>query len=161
MFNTLEYLEDIQKRLKLTAAYTFTRISSIEALEGVISGDRKAKKFFAVDDSQEGMLYEGESGGWFERRPIMIMLLNKLDRYPDMDGRTKALDETRIIYKKIISKIVHDRDEKGIPELTYFDESKIPFNEIAGQFANGSAGIYFTFTIDVPVNMKYDESDWN
>lgn len=159
MFNILEYLEDLQKKLKLTSDYQFSRISSITNLEEVILGERKAKKFFAVDDSQDGTLYEGEGGGWFEKRPILVMLLNKLDRFPDMDGRSKALGETRIIYQKLIARITHDKDE-GLQELQYLNED-IPFNEIAGHFAGGAAGLYFTFTIDVPVNMEYDESDWN
>lgn len=159
-FDALKYMETLQQKLKLTADYKFCRISSIKNLEEVITADRRTKKFFAVDDSQEGILYEGESGGWFERRPILVMLLKKLDKYPDMEGRSQILNEVRVIYKKLIAKISHDKEE-GIPELQYFDQTDIPYIEVPGVFANGSAGLYFTLAIDIPTNMEYDESDWS
>lgn len=159
MFDALKYFKNIQKKLKLTADYSFCRISSIKNLEEVILNDRENKKFFAVVDAKEGLLFEGDSSCWFDRGPVTIMLLNKLDRYPDMDGREEALSETKTIYKKIVSKLNHDKEE-GVPELQYFDSSDIPYVEIAGLFANGSAGLYFTLAIDVPTNMEYDEQDW-
>ena len=45
--------------------------------------------------------------------------------------------------------------------LTYLNTEHVSFDEVPGEYSGGTAGIFFTFTIDIPVNLEYDESDWN
>ena len=75
-----------------------------------------------------------------------------------MEGRKRILTEVRSVYKKIIARLIIDKDE--IPDLNYLELTNIPFNEVPGNFADGTAGIYFTFSVDFPVNMEEDGSDW-
>lgn len=158
-FNVLEYLHGLQQKLNATKNYEFCRVSDPKMMEEVIMGSKRATRFFAVDDSQEGILFEGDGGGWFERRPVVVFLLGKLNRWPDMDGRARILNEVRDIYRKIISRLV--RDSRMEEALDYLNTEDIPFDEVPGEYSGGTAGIFFTFTIDIPVNMEYNESDWN
>lgn len=158
-FNIIEYLHGLQRELKATSGYEFCRVSDPKNMEEVLQNSKRKDRFFAVDDSQEGVIFAGDGDGWFERRPVVVFLLGKLNRWPDMDGRAKILDETRAIYRKLISRLLLDRDR--YEELLYLNTESIPFDEIPGQFSGGTSGIFFTFTIDIPVNLEYDESDWN
>lgn len=158
-FNVLEYLKQVRQELKATREYQFCRVSDPKMMEEVITGNKRASRFFAVDDSQEGILFEGDSGGWFERKPVVVFLLGKLTRWPDMDGREKILNEVRVIYRKIVARLNRDRELEEC--LTYLNTEHIPFDEVPGEYSGGTAGIFFTFTIDIPVNLEYDESDWN
>lgn len=158
-FNIIEYLQQLQRELKATSGYEFCRVSDPKNMEEVIQSCKRKDRFFAVDDSQEGMIFASDGDGWFERRPVVVFLLGKLKKWPDMDGRENILVETREIYRKLIARLLRDRDEHE--ELIYLNTDSIPFDEIPGQFSGGTAGLFFTFTIDVPVNLEYDESDWN
>lgn len=157
-FNITGYLHRLQQELKDTSDYEFCRISDPKSMEEVLQNSKRKERFFAVDDSQEGITFEGDGGGWFERRPVVVFLLVKLSRWPDMDGREKILNEVRGIYRKLLARLIHDREE--FEPLFYINPENIPFDEIPGQFSGGTAGLFFTFTIDVPVSLEYNESDW-
>lgn len=157
-FDAIGYLSQLQKKLKDTSGYEFCRVSDPKNMEEVLQACKRKDRFFAVDDSQEGITFEGEGGGWFERRPVVVFLLGKLSRWPDMAGREKILNEVRRIYRKLLARLIHDR-EKYEP-LAYLNTESIPFDEIPGQFSGGTAGLFFTFTVDIPINLEYDESDW-
>ncbi len=158
-FNIIGYLQTLKEGLKATGDYEFCRVSDPQMMEEVIQNCKRKDRFFAVDDSQEGMIFEGDGGGWFERRPVVVFLLGKLGKWPDMDGRQRILTEVRGIYRKLVSRL--DRDRMEIEELAYLNTDAIPFDEIPGEYCGGTAGLFFTFTIDLPVNLEYDESDWN
>lgn len=157
-FDVVEYLRRLQKELKNTAEYEFCRVSDPKNMEEVLQSCKRKERFFAVDDSQEGITFEGDGSGWFERRPVVIFLLCKLSRWPDMDGREKILNEVRGIYRKLLTRLIRDRDK--YEALAYLNTESIPFDEIPGQFSGGTAGLFFTFTIDIPVSLEYNESDW-
>lgn len=156
-FNITEYLKHLQQSLKSTAGYTFCRVSDPKMMEEVIQSSHRSDRFFAVDDSQEGAIYEGEGGGWFEQRPVVVFLLGTLLRWPDMDGRDRILRETRAIYHKLVSRLIRDRET--IEAFSYLN-TDIPFDEVPGEYSGGTAGLFFTITVDIPVNLEYNESDW-
>lgn len=158
VFNVIDYLGTLQRGLKRTTAYQFCRISDPKSMEEVIQNSKRSERFFAVDDSQEGITFRGDGGGWFERRPVVVFLLGKLSKWPDMDGREDILEEMRGIYRQLLARLIHD--QSFYEALSYMDEENISFDEIPGEFAGGTAGLFFTFTVDIPVNLEYDESEW-
>lgn len=157
-FDIISYVRDLQQNLKATSGYEFCRVSDPKAMEEVIQNSKRCERFFALDDSQEGMIFQGDSGGWFEHRPIVIFLLGKLSHWPDMPGRERILNEVRNIYRKIVTRLIHD--QAHYEPLAYLDASNIPFDEIPGEFAGGTAGLFFTFTVDIPLNLEYNGADW-
>ena len=44
--------------------------------------------------------------------------------------------------------------------MAYLADDSIPFDEIPGEFAGGTAGLFFTFTVDIPLNLEYNGADW-
>lgn len=158
IFDIIDYCRRLQQSLKRTSGYEFCRVSDAKAMEEVLQNSKRCNRFFAVDDSQEGITFCGDGGGWFERRPVTIFLLGKVAKWPDMNEREKVLNEMRYIYRQLLSRLLHDQAE--FEPLTYLNEGDISFDEIPGEFAGGTAGLFFTFTVDIPVNLEYDESEW-
>lgn len=157
-FNITEYVRGIQQSLKATSGYEFCRVSDPKAMEEVIQNSKRCDRFFALDDSQEGMIFQGDSGGWFEHRSVVVFLLGKLSKWPDMTGRERILNEMRNIYRKIVSRLIRDREH--YEALAYLADDSIPFDEIPGEFAGGTAGLFFTFTVDIPLNLEFNGADW-
>lgn len=155
MFDPIEYMKGISENLSLTSGkYKFTTVSGIDNLEGVLSNSRRENYFFAVDDSQDGVTFRGAGSGYYERRPYTVFLLGKAD-YGDMAKRNEVLNETKEVYRHILSRMLKDKTSIHVLKM-----DQIQFNEVPPAFATGCSGLYFTFTVENPVNLVYDESVW-
>lgn len=156
MFDPITYMQTLHSKLKLTnETYRFCKVSGIAALEEVLESFKREKHFFAVDDSQDGITFRGAGGGYFERRPYTVFILGKAD-YGNMAQRETVLAEAKTIYRNILSKLVKDK-----LAIQVIDMQSIRFFEVPPAFAFGSAGIYFIFTVENPVNLTYDAESWD
>lgn len=157
MFDVLAYMEAIRASLKLTKDdYLFARVSGVDNLEEVLSNSKRHNKFFAVNDAQNFQTLGGTH--YNERRHYTIYLLAKCG-YNEMDKRTAILAEARAIYRSILSKMIVDRHNQanGLESLS---TARINANEVPSAFADGMAGIYFSFHIDNPVDLTFNAADW-
>lgn len=156
MFDPIVYMETLHGKLKLTATkYKFARVSGVAALEEVLEGFKREKLFFAVDDSQDGVTFRGAGGTYFERRQYTVYIIGRAD-YGNMDQRAEILTEAKTIFRSILTKLI--KDKLSIPVLS---AENIRFFEVPPAFAFGSAGLYFIFTVENPVNLVYDAAQWN
>jgi len=155
MFDPVVYMKSLKLSLKLTKDnYRFTTVSGVTALEDIITKDQKEKRFFAVDDSQDGKTFRGAGGGFFERRQYTVFVLRKV-AFNDPSGRLSALEEAKTIYRKILARMIKDKNL-----ISFIDLSEIPFYEVPPAFATGCSGIYFMFRVNNPIDLLYDGSDW-
>ena len=158
MWNAVPYFENISNKLKLTAGkYHFCRVTGLGYLEDVLANMKTKNAFFAVDDSDDGMTIR-KGGAYFNRRSVVIYILKKYN-FLRQDEREAVLQETRAIREKITSRLIKDSNE--VEEMYYLNKDRIPYHEVSGYFAAGTAGVYFIVTIEEPVNLCYDASDWN
>ena len=155
MFDPITYMQLLHSKLKLTSEkYKFARVSGVAALEEVLEGFKRNKFFFAVDDSQDGVTFRG-GGSYFERRTYTVYIIGRAD-YGNMDQRTEILTEAKTIFRSILTRLI--KDKLTIPVLS---AENIRFFEVPPAFAFGSAGLYFMFTVENPVNLVYDAAAWN
>lgn len=155
MFDPIVYMQLLHTKLKLTKdKYKFARVSGVAALEEVLEGFKRNTHFFAVDDSQDGITFRA-NGAYFERRPYTVYLIGRA-KYGDMDQREEILAEAKTIFRSILSRLI--KDKLTIPVLNM---EQIRFFEVPPAFAFGSAGLYFMFTVENPVNLVYDATAWN
>lgn len=159
MFNPNTYFEIIANSLKDLSEYYFTTVSGLAHLEGVLNNAKKTTRFFALDDSDDGHIMKGGGYGFYERRFYTCYILKRVD-YTNMSERNAARDEARTIFRKILSKMITD-EVRQQNKLDFLDTSRIRFFEFPGIIGPGCGGIYFTFSVDNPVNLQYDESDWS
>lgn len=157
MWNAVTYFETLCNQLIATKTnFKFCRVSGLSQLEDVLTNWTKNKAFMAVDDSDDGTTISTGSG-YFNRRTIVVIILKKFNIL-NMTERETILNECRIIYKSIISRLL--KDSQKVEGLMYLDKMRIPYHEVPGQFAGGTCGLYFTITVDEPINLIYNESDW-
>ena len=154
MFEPITYMQQLHSQLNLTKEkYLFTKVSGVGALEGVIENSRRNSYFFAIDDSQDGTTIR-RSGAYFERRQYTVFILGKAE-YGDMDARAAVLNEAKTIFRHLLSRLI--KDKLTIPVL---DMERIRFYEVPPAFATGCSGLYFIFSVENPVNLVYDATEW-
>jgi hypothetical protein len=158
MFNPITYFENIQKTLKATANYKFAKVSGLSHLEQVLQNLKRNKKFLAISDIDDGMTYEGGGSAYYERRTYTVFILLRTGQHGDVDVRNEKMSEARSIYRQILSKII--KDKVYTAEMNQMNTDKIQFNEIPGALLSGLTGLYFTFSVDNPINLVYDEEQW-
>jgi len=155
MFDPAAYIKNVCDHLKITKGkYLFTKVSSIGSLEGILANSRRDSYFFAVDDSQDGVTFRGAAGGFFERRMYTVFILGKAD-YGDQEKRDEVLEEAKQIYRHTLSKMIKDKFSIPVVKL---DQTR--FYEVPPAFATGCSGLYFTVTVENPINLVYDGNVW-
>lgn len=158
MWNAVNYFKSLNNRLKLTwGKHILCRSTGLNHLEDLISKMTKYNNFTVVDDSDDGATIRG-GGGYFNRRSVIVYILKKYDFRSQEDRETK-LNECREIYRKFVSRLLKDSGE--LPELAYLNKVRIPYHEVPGYFVAGTTGLYFIVTIDEPVDLQFDPSDWD
>lgn len=159
MWNAITYFQTLATKLKATKTnYCFCRVSGINNLEDVLANGQRYKAFFAVDDSDDGVTIQ-RGGGYFNRRAIVVYILKKY-KITDMTDRENTMNECRSIYKSILSKLIKDCSDYSPFELSYLDKTRIPYHEVPGMFAVETTGLYFILTIEEPIELVYDATEW-
>lgn len=157
MWNAVEYFETKTGKLKLTKGkYTFCRVTGINNLEDVLANMQESKAFLAVDDTDDGVTIQ-KGGGWFNRRAVFVYILQKYQFNNQIDREQKT-NETRRIREKLLSLLI--KDASSVEGLMYLDKTRFPYHEFPGFFSAGTCGLYFSFTIDEPVELIYDANDY-
>ena len=157
MWNANEYFTSLTNKLLITKnKYTFCRISSIDHLEEILS-NAKQKAFIAVDDTDEGVTMQTPGGGFINRRSVVVFILHQF-KTKDFDDRVVKMSEIRTVYKRFLSKILID--SYSVPGIKFLDRGRIPYHELPGVFAVETCGLYFTLMLDEPVELVYDEQEW-
>lgn len=158
MFKPIQYFESLQQKLLDTQDFHFAKVSGLSHLEEVVTSVKKYSKFFAIDDIDDGMTYEGGGYSYFERRTYTIFILLRYGQHNDITKRNEQMEKARAIYRKLLSKIVHDKVYDN--SLRFLNTDSIKFNEFPGHVLTGFTGIYFTISVDNPVKLVYDSSEW-
>lgn len=158
MWNAVDYFKNLHSKLKKTNFdYHFCRVSGLNMLEDILSNYSSKNAFLAIDDSDDGSTITN-FGGYFNRRSITVFILKKY-KINEMELREEILNECRSIYISLLSKLLIDK--AIVPGLMYLDNKQIPYHEVPGQFAGGTTGIYFVLTIEEPINLVYDATEWD
>lgn len=151
----INYIEkEIKEKLKLTKDYKYCKISTVADLEGVLDNERRNKDFFVVLEGGTGYLHT-ENDKVIENYGLSILIISKWDN-KNMDYRSEIVNKSKLIYKKIVSKLLYEKENENKDFL--FLNEKIPFSILS--FSN-FAGILFTITNDTSQNLKYNRDDWN
>jgi hypothetical protein len=154
MFDPITYMQQLHGELKATKDdYSFARVSGVSDLEEVLNKYKRSTRFFAVDDAQDGITFRS-GGAYFERRSYTVYILGRAE-YGNMDQRTEILTEAKAIFRSILTRLI--KDKLNIPVLS---AESIRFFEVPPAFAFGTAGLYFIFTVENPVNLVYNATDW-
>lgn len=160
-FDVYTYFTEIAKKLKASKDNGFhpCKVSGLANMEEVIAGFKGKKAYFAIDDTNDGITYKGNGGGYFDRKQYIVYLLYKVPQN-NMDAQHIGLNICRTIFHSICTKLIKDR-QKLANEMTYLDTTRIPFYELEGYSIAGCTGLYFMITVDQPINLCYNADEWD
>lgn len=159
LFDAISYFKGMAEKNKLAKCMGFhpCTCSGINSLEEVLANFRTKSAFLAVDDTNDGVT-ERRSGGFFKKRTFTVFLLKQY-RYDDMSDRQDALDICRQIYRQIHSRLLKDKERMN-DSLVYLNVDNIYTRELGEYFISGCTGLYFMIDVSEPINLMYDEHEW-
>ncbi len=161
MFDAIEYFTAITKENKLAREKGFVpvTISSSDNLEGLFEEYRDNDRFVAISDTNSGNLSSPDGAYAFsKKRAYTVFLLSAYD-YDDMQSRQEELNLCRELFLQFVSRILRDKYSYDEKEM-YFDTHSIPNQEIGRYYLSGMTGLHFTLYVQEPVELIYDENQW-
>ncbi len=161
LFDAEEYFAGLCASNKLAAAsgFKFCTCSGIESLQGPLELFSTDKAFFCVDDTNDALLFQGKSGGWYKKRVFTVFLMHRYD-FGLEPSRKAALAICRKLYFQIVSRLIVDAESLE-NELVYLRTDNVHSRELGQYFLNGCTGLYFMTEVSEPVDLTFDESEWN
>lgn len=159
-FDAEQYFSGICAKNKLASDYSFKfcTCSGIETLQGPLEKFRTVNAFFCVDDTNDGALFQGKSGGWYKKRTFTVFIMHRYT-FGTETSRQEALAVCRNLFRQVVSRMIVDSyDMKN--ELIYLHTETILSRELGQYFLNGCTGLYFMIDVSEPVDLKFDESEW-
>lgn len=138
--------------------FRFCTCSGIESLQGPLDRFKTANAFFCLDDTNDGAVTRGRSGGWFKRRTFTVFLLHRY-RLRDETDRSARLAVCRDLFRQLLSKMIVDSDDLS-NELIYLNTGGVLSRELGQYFMNGCTGLYFMIDVDEPVDLTFNSEEW-
>lgn len=158
-FDCYPYFENIHARLKVLKTFKFCRVSDKNTLEDLVNNSRTSNAFFCIDDTEDGQIVPA-AGGYVERRVYFVWILKKYHSKGTggMISQDEAMNACREIYRDIVSRLIHDRDQLQ-SGLTYMAD-RFSFWEIPLMLFPETAGLYFSITVDIPLSLCINPEKW-
>lgn len=159
MFDAYAYLDDVKNRLPELATFKMCRVSSRSEMEEMVDSVRTENAWLCVDDSDNGKTMN-IAGGYVDRRVFFAFILQKYDTRTKeaMNNQAIVMENARTIYKKILTKLIHDKESMSFGLTNMRDDFQ--YYELPSDVMPGVAGLYFAITVDTPVDLCYNPNDW-
>ena len=159
LFDAIGYFKNMCNRNRLAKAHNFYPCicSGINSLEEVLENFRRQSAFFAVDDTNDGVT-ERRSGGYFKKRTFTIFIMKRYT-FNDMEDRQRALDICRQLARQIHSRMLLDGEDLT-NDLIYLNTDNVYSRELGEYFINGCTGLYFMIDVSEPIDLSYNEDEW-
>lgn len=159
-FDGIGYLQGIAGANKTVQqdGYKVGLCSGAAGVEDVMNSFRKTANFLLVDNTTNGRMSVNNAGGVFNRRTFTVFII-KHYRGGDMQDYESKMSEVRLLYLQLLSRILRDRVDLELKNV-YVRPNEIYYREPGPYGFNGAAGVYFTFPIDEPTDLIYDDEQW-
>ncbi|MCM1356904.1 MAG: hypothetical protein NC212_10935 [Staphylococcus sp.] len=138
--------------------FRFCTCSGIEQLQGPLQMFRSTNAFFCFDDTNDGSMFQGKSGGWYKKRTFTVFILHRYNIKEEAE-RIAALHRCRELFRQICTRLLIDEDDLS-NELVYLHTENILSRELGQYFLNGCTGLYFMIDVSEPVDLIYNASEW-
>lgn len=145
-------------RLCSLHGFRFCTCSGIETLQGPLERFRDTGAFFCVDDTNDGAMFQGRSGGWYKKRTFTVFVMHRYDSRAEGD-RAEKLALCRDIFRQMMSRMVVEADDLR-NELVYLHTETVLSRELGQYFLNGCTGLYFMVDVSEPVDLVFDAGEW-
>lgn len=160
-FDAIQYFTELADKNKMARRCKFVPrvISTTEDLTGLLDDMKEHDRFIAISDTTTGNVSSPDGAyGFSKRRAYTVFLLSGFYEN-DMESRQQELDVCRELFKQFLKRIIRDKylyDEKQM----FFDTRSIPNQELGRNFYPGMTGLHFTLYVQEPIDLCYDENEW-
>lgn len=160
LFDAHKYFQSICETniLARDENFYFCSCSGIDSLQEPLQNYRQKTAFFCVDDTTDSLIFRGRAGGHYAKRVFTVFLLRRY-RMDDMEDRQLQLNICRRLFAQIMSKLIVDEDELK-NELIYLKSDNVVSRELGQYFMSGCTGLYFMVEVSEPINLIYDNTQW-
>lgn len=160
-FDGIEYFKAMAKENRLCRenGFCIDTCTGPENLQGVMDNWREKANFVLVDDNNDGRL-TGNGVGRFVRRVYTVFIIMRYEPF-DMAMRHDRLEVCRRIFRQFVSYILRDRWQKAETEaFDFMNLDNLYYRELGKYSMNGVTGLYFMLENDEPINLEYNEREW-
>lgn len=146
-----------RNKLAQSQDFLFGTCTGIEGLESLLNEFSVQSNFVLSDDITTGETFQS-AGAWFKRRTFTVFLFGRYD-FGNEEQRQESINRCRELSRQIQSKLLHDRYHYLTMEVD-FKVDNMPSTELTEFLGNGLTGLYFMVSIDEPLDLCYNEDEW-
>lgn len=160
-FDALSYFLNLAKSNKLAKENDFypCLCSGPDGIEGVMEEFKYYKNFIMIDDTTSQNTYS--RGVTFFDKNVYTVFIIAGYRWDDMKDRSEKLELCRRIFRQFHSRMIHDKEEVTFGDmLEYLDINTVYSKELPRYSMNGVTGLYMMVNNDEPVDLTFNENEW-
>ncbi len=159
-FDSEAYFRDLAERSLLAReeGFRFCTCSGIQTLEEPLNLMRRERAFIALDDTNDGSLARGRSGGFYKNRTMTVFVLHRY-RDGDLADRARWLGVCRELMRQMVSRMLVD-ERRLERDMVSLQAERILSRELGQYFMMGLTGLYFMVDVAEPVDLLYNPEEW-
>lgn len=131
------------------------RVSSLAGFEDYLAQMQTAAAMLLVQEVDAGEIRLDNTPHIRRVKTIYMCMRHKVD---DMEARVRCFDTMRRLFGQLMSRTMQEKTE--LENNAMYMDSRISFNEISQDFAQGCACAYFVIAVDTYVDLSYKEEEW-
>lgn len=159
-FDGIAYLRDIcSKNRKMQAEGHYIGVFSGErGVEPLMEKFRKQNRFCLICDTSPEAVTSNRAGGYFNHRLFTLLVIQRY-KDGDMAAYEAARRNCRCIITQVISRIIKDFQD-GMRNNIYLNRESITLRDSGPQQYNGATGTAMVLMLDEPIDLTYDNEQW-
>lgn len=155
-FDSVAYFRALTQRNRLCRQlrFAFGQCAGLQGFYDMLAAASASPNHISIDDSSEG--YITTSG---KLRTIKTVYLAMRHRAAGLQERAYCLEQMREIFRQFLSHLI--RQKVRLEEQMIEFDGSIQFSEIDSSFCTGAACAFFNIAIDQPINLCFNEDEWD
>lgn len=144
-----------KNRLAIECGFKFCRVSGMEGFQEALASMQNVKAFVCVNDIAQGYTSLDNSPKTRRVKTVFLAMRHKID---DMKARQDRFDTLRELFRQFMTVLIKEKTK--LEEQCIELDRRITFHEIDEFFFSGCACAYFSISVDVYTDLRYDENEW-
>lgn len=156
-WNATTFFENLTKRNRLAVdnGFKFCRVSGMEGFQDALASMQNAKAFVCVNELSQGYTSLDNSPRTRRVKTVFLAMRHKID---DMKARQNRFDTLRELFRQFMTVLIKEKTK--LEEHCVEIDRRVTFHEIDEYFFSGCACAYFSVSVDIHTDLRYDEHEW-
>lgn len=156
-WNATTFFENLTKRNRLAVdnEFKFCRVSGMEGFQDALASMQNAKAFVCVNELSQGYTSLDNSPRTRRVKTVFLAMRHKID---DMKARQNRFDTLRELFRQFMTVLIKEKTK--LEEHCVEIDRRVTFHEIDEYFFSGCACAYFSVSVDIHTDLRYDEHEW-